>query len=67
MTPFRSFATLGPNKLNGFLCVDAVSGEEFFRLSGGSKTEEVSEYLALVVQKTFLSLTMDSLDDQNSG
>jgi len=23
--------------------------------------------IALVVQKTFLSLTMDSLDDQNSG
>lgn len=28
------------------LCVDAVSGEEFFRLSPGSKTEDVSEYLA---------------------
>ena len=34
------------NKLNGLLCVDAVSGEEFFRLSPGSKTEDVSEYLA---------------------
>ena len=34
------------NKLNGMLCVDAVSGEEFFRLSPGSKTEDVSEYLA---------------------
>ncbi len=34
------------NKLNGLLCIDAVSGEEFFRLSSGSKTEDVSEYLA---------------------
>ena len=34
------------NKLNGFLCVDALSGEEFFRLSAGSKTEDVSQYLA---------------------
>jgi len=25
------------NKLNGLLCVDALSGEEFFRLSPGSK------------------------------
>jgi hypothetical protein len=37
------------NKLNGLLCVDAVSGEEFFRLSPGCKTEDVSEYLALVM------------------
>ena len=28
------------------LCVDAINGEEFFRLSPGSKTEDVSEYLA---------------------
>lgn len=28
------------------LCIDAVSGEEFLRLSLGSKTEDVSEYLA---------------------
>ena len=34
------------NKLNGMLCVDAVNGKEFFRLSPGSKTEDVSEYLA---------------------
>ena len=34
------------NKLNGMLCVDAVSGKEFLRLSSGSKTEDVSEYLA---------------------
>ena len=34
------------NKLNGLLCVDALSGEEFFRSSPGSKTEDVSEYLA---------------------
>jgi hypothetical protein len=34
------------NKLNGLKSVDAVSGEEFFRLSPGSKTEDVSEYLA---------------------
>lgn len=34
------------HKLNGLLCVDALSGEEFFRLSPGSKTEDISEYLA---------------------
>lgn len=34
------------HKLNGLLCVDACSGEEFFRLSPGSKTEDVSQYLA---------------------
>lgn len=34
------------NKLNGFLCIDALSGEEFLRLSSSSKTEDVSEYLA---------------------
>jgi hypothetical protein len=34
------------HKLNGLLCVDALSGEEFFRLSPRSKTEDVSEYLA---------------------
>lgn len=34
------------NKLNGLLCVDASSGEEFFRLSPQAKTEDVSEYLA---------------------
>jgi hypothetical protein len=34
------------NKLNGLLCIDALSGEEFFRLSPGSKTEDISEYLA---------------------
>jgi hypothetical protein len=28
------------------LCVEAISGEEFFYLSVGSKTEDVSEYLA---------------------
>jgi hypothetical protein len=34
------------HKLNGLLYVDALSGEEFFRLSPGSKTEDVSQYLA---------------------
>jgi DDE superfamily endonuclease len=34
------------NKLNGLLCVDAQSGEEYFRLSSQAKTEDVSEYLA---------------------
>ncbi len=34
------------NRLNGLLCVDAHSGEEFFRLNRNAKTEEVSEYLA---------------------
>lgn len=33
-------------KLNGLLCVDACSGEEFFRLSPGSKTEDIWQYLA---------------------
>ncbi|MDV2992018.1 MAG: IS630 family transposase ISAcma32 [Chroococcidiopsis sp. SAG 2025] len=30
----------------GLLCVDALSGEEFFRLNPKAKTEEISEYLA---------------------
>ena len=34
------------HKLNGFLCVDAHSGEEYFRLSSQAKTEDVSEYFA---------------------
>ncbi len=34
------------HKLNGLLCVDALSGEEFFRLSPDAKTEDVSDYLA---------------------
>jgi transposase len=34
------------DKLNGFLCVDAHSGEEFFRLNPKAKTEDVSAYLA---------------------
>ena len=34
------------NKLNGLLCVDAHSGEEYFRLLPQAKTEDVSEYLA---------------------
>lgn len=33
-------------KLNGLLCVDAHSGEEYLRLSSEAKTENVSEYLA---------------------
>jgi len=28
------------------LCIDALNGKEFFRLSPSSKTEDVSEYLA---------------------
>jgi transposase len=34
------------NKLNGLLCVDAHSGEEYFRLSPQAKTEDISEYVA---------------------
>ena len=34
------------NKLNGFLCVDAQSGEEYLGVSPYSKTEDVSEYFA---------------------
>jgi transposase len=34
------------DKLNGFLCVDAHSGEEFLRLNPKAKTEDVSAYLA---------------------
>ncbi|MGR3279249.1 IS630 family transposase [Acaryochloris marina NIES-2412] len=33
-------------KLNGFLCVDAHSGAEYFGISPYSKTEDVSEYFA---------------------
>lgn len=34
------------NKLNGLLCVDAHSDQEYFRLSPQAKTEDISEYLA---------------------
>lgn len=34
------------HKLNGLLCVDALSGEEFFRLSRLAKTEDISVYFA---------------------
>ncbi|NJL39480.1 MAG: IS630 family transposase [Leptolyngbyaceae cyanobacterium SM1_4_3] len=34
------------HKLNGLLCVDAHSGEEYCRLRPQAKTEDVSEYLA---------------------
>lgn len=34
------------NKLNGMLCVDAVSGEEYLKLKEKSKTEDVSSYFA---------------------
>ncbi len=33
------------NKLNGMLCVDAMTGEEYLRLKDKSKTEDVSSYL----------------------
>lgn len=34
------------HKVNGLLCVDALTGEEFLRLSDKAKTEDVSLYLA---------------------
>lgn len=34
------------HKLNGLLCVDALSGEECLRLSDKAKTEDISLYLA---------------------
>lgn len=34
------------HKLNGLLCVDTHSGEEYLRLRPQAKTEDVSEYLA---------------------
>lgn len=34
------------HKLNGLLCVDVLTGEEFLRLSDKAKTEDVSFYLA---------------------
>lgn len=33
-------------KLNGMICVDAVTGEEYLRLKEHSKTEDVSSYFA---------------------
>jgi len=33
-------------KLNGMLCVDAITGEEYLRLKEQSKTEDVSSYFA---------------------
>ncbi len=34
------------HKFNGLLCVDALTGEEFLRLSAQAKTEDVSLYVA---------------------
>lgn len=34
------------HKLNGLLCVDPLTGEEFLRLSDKAKTEDISLYLA---------------------
>lgn len=34
------------HKLNGLLCVDALSGEEFFCLTPQAKTEDISLYFA---------------------
>ena len=34
------------NKVNGLLCVDAVSGEEYLRLKSRAKTEDISSYFA---------------------
>ena len=36
------------NKVNGFLSVDAFSGEEYLILSPKSKTEDVASYMALL-------------------
>jgi transposase len=33
------------NKINGMLCVDAVSGEEYLKFREKSKTEDVSSYM----------------------
>lgn len=41
------------NKLNGMLCVDAMTGEEYLRLKDKSKTEDVSSY--------FLEFCLDCL------
>lgn len=54
------------NKLNGMLCVDAVSGEEYLKLKEKSKTEDVSTYFAQLcldcVQQgvTKLSVVLDN-------
>lgn len=34
------------NKVNGLLCVDAVTGEEYLRLTERAKTEDISSYFA---------------------
>jgi hypothetical protein len=36
------------NKLNGMIAVDAVTGEEYLKLTEKSKTEDVSNYFALL-------------------
>jgi hypothetical protein len=34
------------NKVNGLLCVDAVTGEEYLKLKSQAKTEDISSYFA---------------------
>lgn len=48
--------------MNGFLSVDAISGQEYLILSPGAKTEDVASYMAMLgddmVQEGYESLTI---------
>jgi transposase len=54
------------NKVNGLLCVDAVSGEEYLSLKPKAKTEDVASYLAALCSDcvnlgiTKLSIILDN-------
>lgn len=54
------------NKVNGLLCVDAVTGEEYLRLTERAKTEDISSYFAEFCQDcmkqgfTKLSVILDN-------
>ena len=50
------------NKVNGLLCVDAVTGEEYLKLKERAKTEDISSYFAELchtcVQRGFSKLSV---------
>lgn len=50
------------NKVNGLLCVDAVTGEEYLKLKERAKTEDISSYFAELchtcVQQGFSKLSV---------
>ncbi|MHC5719071.1 MAG: hypothetical protein ACYTX0_45150, partial [Nostoc sp.] len=59
------------HKLNGMLCVDAITGEEYLKLKERSKTEDVSSYFTEFVndcvRKKYLSCDQHNSIGLKSG